>query len=211
MNQTQLNKIFNLVRRTGDRIIVPDSTSDEIMIMMNLDSYEKLLSLSHSVRDLSESEMMNKIDRDISLWKSHHEDDEMDWERGTLPTPMPWEDDIVDHRGEDRFSSDYLDDDIDDIDEVSLDDVPIGDFEMDSLGGSDMGEEIDIPFGPEDNFKVEDKMESIDPWVEANTPSFEGSSLDDMPDFDFGDIDEEPLHDILEETEEERFYLEPIE
>lgn len=36
-------KIFNLVKRTGDKLIVCDSATDSAVVVMDLDKYEKLL------------------------------------------------------------------------------------------------------------------------------------------------------------------------
>jgi len=36
-------KIFNLVKRTGDKLIVCDSASDSAVVVMDLEKYEKLL------------------------------------------------------------------------------------------------------------------------------------------------------------------------
>jgi len=36
-------KIFNLVKRTGDKLIVCDSATDSALVVMDLEKYEKLL------------------------------------------------------------------------------------------------------------------------------------------------------------------------
>ncbi|MFA5127747.1 MAG: hypothetical protein WC457_01955 [Patescibacteria group bacterium] len=42
MNSKQLNRLLNLVRETGDRLVVADNESDDVFVLMNLDEYENL-------------------------------------------------------------------------------------------------------------------------------------------------------------------------
>ena len=42
MNSKQLNRLLNLVRETGDRLVVADNESDEVFVLMNLDEYKNL-------------------------------------------------------------------------------------------------------------------------------------------------------------------------
>ena len=69
MKQNQLDRIIKLVRRTGDRFVIMDKETDEVMIMMNLGEYENLLNDSTPVEDLEEEEMLNKLNHDISRWR----------------------------------------------------------------------------------------------------------------------------------------------
>ena len=43
MNNSQLQRTLRLLRRTGDRGIVLDPESDEVFVLMDADSYEKML------------------------------------------------------------------------------------------------------------------------------------------------------------------------
>lgn len=69
-----LNKIINLAKRTGDRVIVTDTEGSEAFVVMNLDEYEKMIGAKDEIRDLSEDELLSKINRDIAIWKSTHEE-----------------------------------------------------------------------------------------------------------------------------------------
>lgn len=42
MKNEQLRRLLELLRRTGERLIVADSESDEIFVLMNLSDYEKM-------------------------------------------------------------------------------------------------------------------------------------------------------------------------
>ena len=70
----QLQKVINLAKKTGDRLIVFDTTgSDNIYIVMSLDEYEKLVIGKSEVRNLTEDELLDKINRDIAIWKSEQD------------------------------------------------------------------------------------------------------------------------------------------
>ena len=43
MNSNHLKKILQLIRRTGDKGIIPDEESDELFVLMAAKSYEKML------------------------------------------------------------------------------------------------------------------------------------------------------------------------
>ena len=69
--QDQLQKAINLAKKTGDKLIVFDSSKpDNVFVVMSLKDYENLV-LGHSeVRGLTEDELLDKINRDIAIWKS---------------------------------------------------------------------------------------------------------------------------------------------
>jgi len=71
---SQLQKVINLAKKTGDRLIVFDTTgSDNIYVVMSLDEYEKLVIGKSEVRNLTEDELLDKINRDIAIWKSEQD------------------------------------------------------------------------------------------------------------------------------------------
>lgn len=66
----QLKKAIDLSRKTGDRIIVYDINQDDsTFVVMNLDEYEKL-ALPQEIHNLTEDELLDKINCDIAQWKS---------------------------------------------------------------------------------------------------------------------------------------------
>ena len=72
--QNQLRKVLDLARKTGDRIIVFDhENSDNTFVVMSLSDYEKLILGKNEVRGLTEDELLDKINRDIAIWKSEQE------------------------------------------------------------------------------------------------------------------------------------------
>ncbi|NTW22800.1 hypothetical protein HGA34_04670 [Candidatus Falkowbacteria bacterium] len=70
----QLEKALALCKKTGDRIIVFESPQAENpFVLMNLTDYEKIAVSGSEVRGLTEAELLDKINRDIALWKSEQE------------------------------------------------------------------------------------------------------------------------------------------
>jgi hypothetical protein len=71
----KLQKAINISKKTGDRIIVFDSAKDDNpFVVMNLDDYERLIVSRSGVGDLTEDELLDKINRDIAIWKSENEE-----------------------------------------------------------------------------------------------------------------------------------------
>jgi len=72
--QSQLQKAIDLVKKTGDRLIVFDSTKrDDVYVIMSLKDYENLILGKSEVRGLTEDELLDKINRDIAIWKSEQD------------------------------------------------------------------------------------------------------------------------------------------
>ena len=67
----QLEKAINLAKKTGDRLIIFDSVrSDSAFVVMSINEYEKLTLSKNEVRNLTENELLDKINRDIAVWKN---------------------------------------------------------------------------------------------------------------------------------------------
>ena len=65
----QIEKVFDLALKTGDKVIVLSDSHDPY-VLMGLKDYEALLYGTSSVQDLSENELLDKINRDIAVWKA---------------------------------------------------------------------------------------------------------------------------------------------
>ena len=73
----QLQKLIELSRKTGDRLIAFDSENKTSpYVVMAVDDYEKLAIGMSEVRGLTEDELLDKINRDIAIWKSDKIDDD---------------------------------------------------------------------------------------------------------------------------------------
>lgn len=79
----KLKRILDLIRKTGDRYIFEDDQGNGFVIL-NIDDYENLVLKNSRVKDLSEEELLNKINKDIALWKTSQEEDKLDAEISEL-------------------------------------------------------------------------------------------------------------------------------
>jgi len=67
----ELQRAINLAKKTGDRLIIIDSSQPgNALVVMPLAEYEKMMRESLAVRNLTESELVDKINRDIAVWKN---------------------------------------------------------------------------------------------------------------------------------------------
>ncbi len=91
----QLKKILNLIKKTGDRVVIFDATSpNESYVIMDFNRYENMVyggeaankvdeqtvtksevkpinsDLSEKTENLTEEDLTDKINREISMWKN---------------------------------------------------------------------------------------------------------------------------------------------
>ena len=74
-------RILELIRKTGDRFLVEDEQGN-LFVLLNANDYETLTLEQSLVKDLSEEELLNKINKDIAVWKAKQEDEKIleDWQ-----------------------------------------------------------------------------------------------------------------------------------
>lgn len=78
MESAQLKKALALMKKTGDRCLIFDVDNEDGLMLMTLGEYERMLDDGwRSLKDLSEGEMMDRVNRDVAAWRSCHEE-EMD-------------------------------------------------------------------------------------------------------------------------------------
>lgn len=63
-------KIFSLVKKTREKIIVVDESGDNALVVMPLEEYEQMLSTVVQVKGLTEEEMLDRINQDIARWQA---------------------------------------------------------------------------------------------------------------------------------------------
>ena len=69
--QNQLQKAINLAKKTGDKLIIYDiAKPDNTYVIMSLNQYEDIVAEKSEVRGLTEKELIDKINRDVAIWKS---------------------------------------------------------------------------------------------------------------------------------------------
>jgi len=72
---SKLEKIFNFVKRTNDKAVV--FYGDDGFVIMKLDDYSCLFEENNKVKNLSESDMLSKINREIALWRESRDREKM--------------------------------------------------------------------------------------------------------------------------------------
>ncbi|MDD5341607.1 MAG: hypothetical protein PHC97_04210 [Patescibacteria group bacterium] len=60
-------KILELISKTGDRFIFEDE--DRAFVVISAQEYENLVIKNSEIKDLSEQELLNKINKDIAVWR----------------------------------------------------------------------------------------------------------------------------------------------
>jgi hypothetical protein len=79
-----LQRILDLIRKTGDKYIIEDDNGG-IFVILSLDDYETFIFKNNQLRNLSEEELLNKINKDIAIWKASQEDKVVDQAWQDLP------------------------------------------------------------------------------------------------------------------------------
>jgi len=186
----RLEKILEFVKKTGEKGIFFDHDGE--YVLMKLDDLYSLSQRSTDFANLSEEEMLNRINRDIALWReSQREAGEMLDTHDLAPEVGDEEiwtqkEDFDDKEEDDEYFKEYYGDD-------KKKEGDSGDFEIDDLDGDDF--EFDI----EDDFKEEGVGdESVNNFGYSNPSDTNNMSDDD----DFSDLDDS-LADFSEEDEEE--------
>jgi ribosome-binding protein aMBF1 (putative translation factor) len=67
----QLSRIIQLIQKTGDKMVVTDLAGHPAYVVMTLKDYEKIVLGQSDIKDLTEEELLAKINRDVALWKAN--------------------------------------------------------------------------------------------------------------------------------------------
>jgi len=68
-----LKRILDLIKKTGDKYIFEDDNGDTFAVLA-LEDYENYIFRNNQLKNLSEDELLNKINKDIAIWKASQED-----------------------------------------------------------------------------------------------------------------------------------------
>lgn len=76
-----LKRILELIRKTGDRFIFEDEEG-QVFVIMDIDDYEGIVLQNSQVNGLTEKELLNKINKDIAVWRDlqNVKDLDEDWQ-----------------------------------------------------------------------------------------------------------------------------------
>ncbi len=90
---SQFAKILKLIKLTGEKVIVFKDNQE--FVVSSLDDYTRLVEGTQPVAELSEGQLLDKINRDIALWRESQKelnlkvDDIIESEQDSSPQYMP--------------------------------------------------------------------------------------------------------------------------
>ena len=68
-----IQKVINLIKKTGDKVVILDKNDDLSCVVMTVADYEKLVLGQSGLQGLTEEELLDKINRDIAIWQDSQE------------------------------------------------------------------------------------------------------------------------------------------
>lgn len=87
MSDRSMERLVGLAQKTGGKLIVHNPLEDHDVVILDVDEYEKLVlgendyeMFRPDVREMSEGELLDQINRDIATWRAN-KDQEEKWER----------------------------------------------------------------------------------------------------------------------------------
>lgn len=196
---------MGLAQRTGGKLIVHNPLEDHDVVILDVDEYEKLVlgendyeAFRPDVREMSEGELLDQINRDIATWRAN-KDQEEKWEQEVMLDEEVGE--------EEPLFSPFSEQNNHPADWHSVSDVINKKYS--ALGGSALGgaSDDDLDFLGDDEseeIKIEDVSPSFNPVVaepaqdEPKTVPFRPMGVDAA-------WQEEPLA-----SDEPVFYEEPV-
>jgi len=87
MFDRSMERLIGLAQKTGGKLIVHNPLEDHDVVILDVDEYERLVMGENDffasrpdVREMSEGELLNQINRDIATWRAN-KDQEEKWEQ----------------------------------------------------------------------------------------------------------------------------------
>ncbi len=71
-------KLLELAKKTGDNCIVLDEEGNPSYVLVGFDDYQKMVLNRSQLAGLSESELLDKINQDIAVWKASTQNESLD-------------------------------------------------------------------------------------------------------------------------------------
>ncbi|MBI5071751.1 hypothetical protein HZB93_02550 [Candidatus Falkowbacteria bacterium] len=95
-------RLFNLIKKTGDKVVFYDSAKGEAYVMMRMEDYEKMTVNKPTAENLTNfhaSDKIEKINQDIAMWR-----EEVKETGGEIPpAPAPEDDGLPEKEEENQF------------------------------------------------------------------------------------------------------------
>jgi cysteinyl-tRNA synthetase len=82
-----IQEVIDLIKKTNDNCVIIDSQGQPAFVVLPFKVYKKMVDSNPGIVDLTEEELLDKINRDIALWKESQKEAEMD----RLEMEMPQE------------------------------------------------------------------------------------------------------------------------
>jgi hypothetical protein len=89
-----IEKIVNLIKKTGDKAIILDKNGDPNYVVMTVVDYEKLVLGKSGLSGLTEDQLLDKINRDIEIWKDSQKIEHLPIEQHNFSQELAKNDDI---------------------------------------------------------------------------------------------------------------------
>lgn len=198
----KLDKILNLIKKTGDKIILMSDYGDEDILIMPLYEYEKMVTGSENIKNLSEEELLNKINRDVALWKENQpidfdekESDINFYDAEDLYQDEDWMSDRMETREKIGDWGEKLDASNEPLPWEKFSDKN-NDFKFDEMENDEPMKYENIPPPPDVNPKIDIFKEEEKPVIDMSFENTEEEFLSD----------EKDKQDEVEEFEEEPVY-----
>lgn len=73
--ESGFKKLIELVQHWGERCVIVNERGEPVSVLLSVSDFERLLGNRESIQELSEQELLEKINRDIALWRSAQEEE----------------------------------------------------------------------------------------------------------------------------------------
>lgn len=160
-----LERLIKLAQKTGGTLIIQGNEKERDVVVVSVDDYEWLAENQRDpfdnferfdrddVRELSEAELLDRINRDIGIWRANKDQEEQHMREEILGEDFPGEPewyragDIIGDRYADRYRGLFDDEDND----INVEDIPdFGPLAVEDIPFETGGVEkrLDVPFEP---------------------------------------------------------------
>lgn len=74
MEQNSFDRLLRFMAKSGDRCVIMEK-GQPAFVLMKIEDYEDLLMAHSGIDGLTEEELLDKINREIALWRANQEDE----------------------------------------------------------------------------------------------------------------------------------------
>lgn len=64
-----LDKVINLIKKTGDNSIIVDNNGEPQYVVMSFEKYQAMVSTDKNLAGLTENQLLEKINEDVAAWR----------------------------------------------------------------------------------------------------------------------------------------------